>query len=72
MDRNIYGIVGKRLVKAAHKFAYLNGQEKKGILQRCIKQCFRGVFLQRFGVDLKILKTVLKLQRELDITADQV
>uniref|UniRef100_A0A0R3RUA3 DUF2428 domain-containing protein n=1 Tax=Elaeophora elaphi TaxID=1147741 RepID=A0A0R3RUA3_9BILA len=71
LDRSIYGIVGKRLIKAAHKFCDLNDQEKKEILQRYIKLSFRGIFMQRAGVDLKIIKILLKLQRGLDITADQ-
>ncbi|EJW76566.1 hypothetical protein WUBG_12527, partial [Wuchereria bancrofti] len=70
LDRSIYGTVGKRLLKAAHEFDLID-QEKKGILQRCIKQCFRGVFMQRSGIDLKTLKTLLKLQRKLDVTAYQ-
>ncbi|VDO77337.1 unnamed protein product [Onchocerca flexuosa] len=72
LDRNIYGIVGKRLAKAAHEFSDLNDQEKKRILLKCIKHCFHGVFMQRSGVDLKILKTLMKLQRELCVTANQV
>lgn len=71
MDRSIYGIVGKRLVKAAHKFGNLNDQEK-GVLQRCTTLSFRGIFMQPSGVDQKILKTLLKLQREFDITANEV
>ncbi|VBB34751.1 unnamed protein product, partial [Acanthocheilonema viteae] len=71
LDGSIYGIVGKRLVKAAQKFGNLNHQEKKWILQKCLKLSFRGIFMQRSGLDQKILKSLLKLQRELDITADQ-
>ncbi|VDK72564.1 unnamed protein product [Litomosoides sigmodontis] len=71
LDRSIYGIVGKRLLKAAYKSGNLNNQEQKGILQRCITLSFRGIFMQPSGVDQKILKTLLKLQRELDVTANE-
>lgn len=72
LDGSIYGIVGKRLIKDACKFGSLKDQERKRILQKCIELSFRGIVMQQFGVDQKILNTLLKLQRELGITANQV
>lgn len=71
LNKTIYGIVGKQLFRAAHKLDGLSGSKKR-ILQKCMRQCFRGVFMQRSGVDLKILKALLKLQREFDVSSYQV
>uniref|UniRef100_A0A915PYU0 Uncharacterized protein n=1 Tax=Setaria digitata TaxID=48799 RepID=A0A915PYU0_9BILA len=71
LDESIYGIVAKRLAKSVDEGDDLISEEKKRILQKCIKQCFRGILMNRSGADLKILRSLLKLQRKLDITADQ-
>ncbi|MCP9258788.1 hypothetical protein DINM_001371 [Dirofilaria immitis] len=71
LDGSIYGIVGKRLAKTAHELSSINDPEKEEMLLKFIKQCFRGVLTKRSGIDLKILKILMELQRVLGITADQ-
>ncbi|KAM3724844.1 Ribonuclease P protein component [Dirofilaria immitis] len=71
LDGSIYGIVGKRLAKIAHELSSINDPEKEEMLLKFIKQCFRGVLTKRSGIDLKILKILMELQRVLGITADQ-
>ncbi|VDM95114.1 unnamed protein product [Thelazia callipaeda] len=68
LDSYIYEIVVKRLSKTANEF----DSQNKDILRKCIQKCFRDVFIQYSGnTDLKILKTLLKVQRELDVSAYQ-